>query len=348
MGEILVVEQPEQISIQTYEEKKLAASEVRLKTLYSGISAGTQLTLYRGTNPYQKKQWNPDIRIFEAKSQEQSIYPINGGWGYEEVGEVTEIGEAVENIAVGDVVFGQWGHLSTHIVSENYAKERKMDKSADPLTGIFSQIGAIALNAILDADIHVGETVAVFGQGVPGQIVTQLAKLNGANVIAVDLDEYRLEISRKNGADVVLNPGKQDIAREIKERTEGRGADVSIEIAGTTEALHEAVRSTVYSGRVVCAGFLQGGANHLYLGEEFHHNRISIVGSQISGVSPALSNRWNRIRKDKTIMELQNKNKIDLKSLISHTFSFHDSHKAYELLHQNQEKIMQVVLKFEQ
>ena len=53
-----------------------------------------------------------------------------------------------------------------------------------PRIGIFSQIGAIALNVVLDADIHVGETVAVFGLGVPGQLVAQLARLNGARVIA--------------------------------------------------------------------------------------------------------------------------------------------------------------------
>ena len=54
------------------------------------------------------------------------------------------------------------------------------------MLGIFSQITAIALNMILDADIHVGETVAVFGLGVPGQIAAQLARLNGARVVAVD------------------------------------------------------------------------------------------------------------------------------------------------------------------
>src|SRR3712207_9256075 len=56
----------------------------------------------------------------------------------------------------------------------------------DPIIGLFSRIGAISLNAVLDADIHVGEYVAVFGQGVPGLISSQLAGLNGATVIAVD------------------------------------------------------------------------------------------------------------------------------------------------------------------
>ena len=61
-----------------------------------------------------------------------------------------------------------------------------LDPEAPPILANFSQITAIALNMVLDADIHVGETVAVFGLGVPGQITTQLARLNGARVVAVN------------------------------------------------------------------------------------------------------------------------------------------------------------------
>ena len=78
---------------------------------------------------------------------------------------------------------------------------------ADPRIGIFSQIGAIALNVVLDADIHVGETVAVFGLGVPGQIAAQLARLNGGRVIAVDGIAGRRELAAKLGADEVLDAG---------------------------------------------------------------------------------------------------------------------------------------------
>ena len=63
--------------------------------------------------------------------------------------------------------------------SAEYASERILDSKAAPVIGVFSQIGAIALNVVLDADIHVGDTVVVFGVGVLGQIVAQLARLNG-------------------------------------------------------------------------------------------------------------------------------------------------------------------------
>ena len=89
---------------------------------------------------------------------------------------------------------------------------------ADPEAGVFLANLNVAYTGVLDAGIRLGETVAVFGQGVIGQIVAQLAKLSGAaQVIAVDVIERRLELSRKLGADVTLNPGKvKDVAAMLK------------------------------------------------------------------------------------------------------------------------------------
>jgi threonine dehydrogenase-like Zn-dependent dehydrogenase len=274
------------------------------------------------------------------------MYPVKGAWGYEEVGKLSEVGTDVKDIQIGEVVYGTWSHRSSHIVSDEFARDHRLPEGIDPIAGIYSQMGVIALNAIFDADIHVGETVAVFGQGVPGQIVAQLARLNGARVIVVDKDEWRLEQSMKFGADIALNTSKCDIAKEIKLLTDGKGADVCIEISGSSAALHEAIRATVYNGRVVCSGFIQGGADSLYLGEEFHHNRIQIVCSQIGGVAPVLGNRWNRLRMERTIMDLQKAGKIDLKSLITHVVPFKEAGQAYAMLDKANEKCLQVVLAF--
>jgi len=328
MGETLTIKKPKTIEFEVYEERQLKDDEVRLRTIYSGISAGTQLTLYRGTNPYLNKKWNPVNRLFEEMTDIPAAYPIPGAWGYEEVGQVIEVGKKVEGIGLDNIVYGTWGHKSTNIVGEEFARDHLLPEGLNAICGIFSQMGPISLNAILDADIHVGETVAVFGQGVPGQIVTQLAKLNGAKVIAVDIDDFRLRYSKKNGADITINSGKSDVAREIKKLIGNQGADVSIEMSGFSSALHQAIRSTSYNGRVVSSGFYQGSANDLYLGEEFHHNRINIICSQINAVSPVLSYRWNRLRMEKTIMELQKCGKLDLEGLITHIIPFKEGIKV--------------------
>lgn len=343
MGKLLVLKQPKQIGFEEYEERELLSNEVRIKTLYTGISAGTELTSYRGTSPFLNKKWDVNNRIFEKELETSWTFPLKQ-WGYEEVGEVIETGSAVTRVQVGDIIFGTWGHRSTHIAEEGFAADRKLHKELDPICGIFSHIGAIGINAILDANIHVSETVAVFGQGVPGQIVTQLAKLNGAKVIAVDLDDTRLAVSKKFGADITINSKKCDASKEIKEITKGLGADVAIEISGSPIALHEAIRCAAYSGRVVASGFMQGEPRGLFLGEEFHHNRINLICSQISGVDPALSNRWNRLRLNHTVMDLQKEGKLDLKGLITHIIPFDDAARAYETLDTGAEQVLQMVL----
>ncbi len=344
MGKVVVIKGVKEIGFQEYEDRALAENEVRLNTLYSGISAGTQLTLYRGRNPFNTKKFDRSIRLFSKDESENLLYPNVGAWGYEEVGRVVEVGKSVTSIKIGQIVYGTWGHRSTHITTEEFALDHLLNPAINPIVGIYSQMGSIALNAILDANIHVGETIAVFGQGVPGQIVTQLAKLNGATVIAVDMNDWRLEFSKELGADYVLNPSKVDVGLEIKKIT-GKGADKSIEISGFASALHEAIRSTIYNGTVVCSGFIATEATGLFLGEEFHHNRIKIVCSQIEDVNPCVSNSWNRLRMEKTIMDLALAKRLDLESLITNIVDFDKAADAYDFLDTSR-NCLQVVLKF--
>ena len=72
----------------------------------------------------------------------------------------------------------------------------------------------------------------------------------------------------------------------VKGRTKGRGADICIEVSGVPSALAEAMRTVAYASRVVAMGFFQGETRGLHLGDEFHHNRIEVISSQISGVAP--------------------------------------------------------------
>jgi 2-desacetyl-2-hydroxyethyl bacteriochlorophyllide A dehydrogenase len=324
------------------ESRPLAADEVRISTLYSGISAGTELTAYRGSNPYLNKKWDEQRRLFVDGSTSFE-YPVNG-WGYEEVGEVSEIGADVDSVAVGDIVWGTWGHRTETIQKAERAAARLLDRDADPRIGIFSQIGAIALNVVLDADIHVGETVAVFGLGVPGQLVAQLARLNGARVIGVDGVESRRRLATELGADVVLDASEGGVAERIRELTDGRGADVCLEVTGNYMALHEAIRSVAYNSRVCVAGFMQGEGIGLRLGEEFHHNRVQLVCAQISGVNPSIDHRWNEYRLQKTFVDFAVAGRVRVAELISHELPLEDGGEAFRLLDAGSRDVLQVVL----
>lgn len=344
MGKVVVFTQPGIVGFESYDDRPLEPHEVRLRTLYTGISAGTELTAYRGSNPYLHKQWDPSRKLFIPKDQPTLTYPVIG-WGYEEVGEVIELGDEIKEVSIGDIVFGIWGHRTHPIVEEEYARDRVQAGSLEAIFGIFSQIGAIALNGVHDARIRIGETVAIFGMGTLGQIVGQLARKSGARVIGVDRFEKRLETARQSGAaDVTLNAGESKVAERIRDLTENRGADLAIEVTGAAPALNEAVRSVAYSARVIAMGFFQGEAAGLFLGEEFHHNRVNIVGSQISGTDPELTYRWTRLRLAQTFMHLQDEGMINLKPIISHIIPFEDAQEAFRILDQEPENALQVVL----
>ncbi len=318
--------------------------EVGLATLYSGISAGTELTAYRGTNPYLAREWRPDSRLF-VPGEHTRAYPLDA-WGYEEVGRITEVGAGVPDGLLGRLVWGAWGHRSQAVRPADHAAARLLPECADPMPGIFAKIGAIALNAVLDADIHVGETVVVFGAGVPGQIVAQLARLNGARVVCVDLSAHRRTLARHLGAWRCLDPRDGDVAEQVRAVTDGRGADVVVEMSGSYHALHEALRSVAYSSRVVVGGFFQGEATPVRLGEEFHHNRVQVVGSQISAVAPALQHRWDELRMSRTVLDLERQGALRLVDLVTHRVPAAGAPDAFAMLDAQPDDALQVVLDY--
>lgn len=342
MGSLVSFTAPRVAEIVIEPDRALVAGEVRVRTLFSGISAGTELTSYRGSNPNLTKTWDPERRLF-VDGGSSVAFPLSG-FGYEEVGEVIEVADGVTAPVVGDRIWGTWGHRTTAVLDAGFAAARILDADADPRVGMFSHIGAIALNVVLDADIHVGETVVVFGLGVPGQLVAQLARLNGARVIAVDGIAERRELALELGADVVLDPVADDVAGRVKELTAGRGADVAVEITGNYRALQEAIRSVAYGSRVCVAGFFQGEGVGLSLGEEFHHNRVQIVSSQISGVGVSLQHRWDRYRLTSTAIALAASGRLRVIPLITHTVALADAAEAYRMLDERPREALQVVL----
>lgn len=344
-GQAVVFAGPRHVTLESDPLRPLLPGEVRVQTLYSGISAGTEITAYRGNNPYLHKRWDEDQRLFRPSTEPTHTYPLRG-WGYEEVGEVVERGSAVDDVELGTRVFGTWGHCTHTVMPAGSVQARQMPASLDPILGIFSRIGSIALNGIHDGHIRLGETVAVFGLGVLGQIVAQSAKRSGATVIGVDLHGPRLDLARQLGIDEAIDGGKDRAAEAIKDLTGGRGADVCFEVTGVSPALNEAIRAAAYSARVVAMGFIPGEAQGLYLGEEFHHNRINVVSSQISGPDPELKYRWDDLRLAQTAIRMQAQGWWNLQPLISHVRPYREAAELFDTLDQRPQEAMQAVLDF--
>jgi threonine dehydrogenase-like Zn-dependent dehydrogenase len=341
----LLLEAPRTLAFEPLEQGPLGPEEVRIRTLHSGVSAGTELSQYRGTNPFMHVQWDANLRLFKKGGGPSWPYPVRN-LGYEEVGEIIELGSAVSAVRPGQRIFGTWGHRTHHVATQEYALERLLPDGADPRIGIFSHIGAVALNGVHDAAIRMGDLVVVFGLGVPGQIVAQAARASGATVIGVDPVRARRETALALGADRALDPTTTSIAQTIKTETGGRGADVCIEVSGAAAALSEAIRTVAYCSRVVAMGFFQGEVHGLQLGQEFHHNRVELICSQISGVAPAASHRWNKLRLWQSAIRLQHEGRLNLTPLITHNVPFQDAPQLFNRLDKGDPEVLQSMLSF--
>jgi 2-desacetyl-2-hydroxyethyl bacteriochlorophyllide A dehydrogenase len=323
----------------------LTAGSVRVATWYSGISAGTELTAYRGTNPYLTATWDSERRLF-VPGEPSFAYPVQG-WGYSEVGQVVEVADDVTSLSVGDLVHGIWGHRSDAVLPATALEHRILPDGVDPILGTFARVGSIALNAVLAAEVRLGEQVAIFGQGVIGLLATRMATLSGGRVLAVDTQAGRLTIAASFGAAEAIDALRPGGAGELIRDLTGGGADSAIELSGADRALHEAVRSVVVEGLVAASGFYQGGASNLRLGEEFHHNRVRIVASQISGVPVQLGRHWDQPRLVRTVMGLIVSGAVDAGALVSDIVPADDVATVFGRLDDGDPEILQAVLRFD-
>ena len=116
---------------------------------------------------------------------------------------------------------------------------------------------SIAVHAANRTPVRLGDTAVVVGSGMIGLLVVQAIRLAGcARVIAVDLEDSKLEIARSLGADVGLNPKHVDVVAEVKKLTDGKGADVSLEVVGATPTVKTAIECTRKGGSITLVGNL--------------------------------------------------------------------------------------------
>jgi 2-desacetyl-2-hydroxyethyl bacteriochlorophyllide A dehydrogenase len=342
MAYLVELTEPRSVGIRAYDDPAPGPGEVLVRTWYSGISAGTELGMYRGTNPYLDRRWDSEMALF-LRGGATFSYPLDV-WGYSEVGVVEAVAVDVSDLAAGDVVWGMWGHRSHAVLSAEQLAGHRLPVGLEPMVGTFDRVGAVALNAVLAAGAFLGESVVVFGQGVIGLLTTQLLTGQGLEVLAVDTLPARLDWAERFGAIPV--PADGDVALTVWQQTDGRGADRVIELTGAYPALHEAIRCAGVDGTVVAAGFYQGPASALRLGEEFHHNRVRLVPSQIGAVPTVLRRRWSRQRLDSTVMELCARGRLDPLPLVTHVLPAGRAAEAYELLDSPPADLLQVILDF--
>lgn len=312
------------VDVEEFDVPKPSADQLLIKTVCSLISPGTETAF---------------LMALPNTSQKFPQYP-----GYSNVGVVKENGENVEGFKPGELVVSPMPH-SSHVIAR-CSSVLKVPDGLSAEEASFFNLASIALQGVRKGFIELGNSVVVVGQGLVGQLAVQLARLSGGfPVIAVDLVDWRLEVSAKHGADHVVNPSKTDAVEEVRRLTDGKGADVVIEATGNPKAIPMALDMAGRLGRVVILGSPRGVSTvNFYM--PVHRKGLIIIGAHTS-VRPScesLPHYWTDIDDKRLVLKLMAEGRLRVKDYISLKLPVEKAPDAYKILIEHKEKVLGVLL----
>ena len=327
---------PKEVSVVNGELPALGSGQVLVRTLFSAISPGSEMLLYRGDFP-QDMPLDENLPALAG----EFAYPLK--YGYSVVGEVVEAGAGVDSSWVNRLVFAFQPHTS-HFITDPEAL-LPLPEDLNPEEALFLPNMETAVNFLMDGAPMIGERVIVFGQGIVGLLTTALlSQYPLADLITLDRYELRRSSSLTLGAHICLDPGQPE-AQERLLATLPDGADLSYELSGAPGALNQAIAITGYNGRVVIGSWYGGKRADLDLGGHFHRSRIRLISSQVSTIAPDLQGRWTKARRFNLAWEMIKK--IQPSRFITHRIPVERASEAYQLIDQKPEESVQVVFTYQ-
>lgn len=337
----IIFKAPFEIEIVEQAVPGVGPAELLVQTKFSAISHGTEMLLYRGAFPE-----NMAVDETIPGLQQPLGYPLN--YGYATIGEVVEVGSEISRDFLGRMVFGLHPHESCFVagVDEIFPVPQEIDL----LDALFLANMETAVNFLMDGNPVIGEKVVVFGQGVVGLLTASLlARFPLATLLTLDHYKLRREASRRAGAHLALDPAQLDAiqwAREWLEQSGSEGsADLVYELSGNPEALNQAIAITGFDGRIVIGSWYGRKQSVLDLGGRFHRKRIRFISSQVSSVTPALSDRWSKRRRLETAWDMIRQ--IQPARFITQQIPFSQAQEAFALIDNDPASSIQVILRYE-
>lgn len=231
--------------------------------------------------------------------------------GHEAGGDVVEVGSGVKGVRVGDRVlihfyfscdqcyYCQRGRQSLCIspdfeqfgftVDGGYAEYAKaparsiveLPKEVPYEAGILVDAGSTAYHAVREiGNVKLGDTVAIIGTGGVGSCTLQMAKLSGATVIAVDINDSKLEVAKSIGADFTINAAEKDVPAEVRRLVGSRGVDIVYEFVGRTQTMNDSLEILARGGKLVFIGYSED--NLVLNTRRLVRGELQVVGSRAS------------------------------------------------------------------
>jgi predicted dehydrogenase/threonine dehydrogenase-like Zn-dependent dehydrogenase len=358
--------------VQNYRSGELKVADVPTPTVRSGgvlvsvsaslVSVGTERTMVdlAQSSLLEKARKRPDLvrqvidkarlegvltTYQKAMNKLDTLSPL----GYSCAGTVLEVGEGVSDLHPGERVAcagaGYANHAQVVSAPRNLVARLPALESGETVSSeeaAFTTVGAIALQGVRQAGPTLGETVAVVGLGLVGQLTVQLLKANGCRVLGMDLKVARCQLAERMGADATATSNGA-FADLCSEWTEGRGADAVIITASTKSnaPIELSAQISRDRGRVVAVGLVGLDVPR----KPFYEKELDLRLSRSYGPGrydpdyeehghdyPIGYVRWTENRNMQAFLDLLAQEKLDVQPLITHRFPIEQATEAYDLI----------------
>jgi len=346
---------------------------VLIKNHYSLISPGTEGSTVRvarqgiiGKIKERPEQARQLVELLKQQGPLQTYRTVMkkldaySPLGYSSAGEVIEVALDIRGISVGDFVACGGAGYANHaeIVAVPYNLCVKLPSRVDLQKAAYNTVGAIALQGVRRADLKIGETCAVIGLGLIGQLTSLILRGGGIKIIGIDVDSRMVEIARQHCLDLGFERTELSLLEEIGSFTQGIGVDAVI-IAAATQSLDPinlAGSIARKKGRVVIVGDVPTGFERepyykkeleLRMSCSYGPGRYDMAYEEKGIDYPVGYVRWTENRNMEAFQELVHSGRINIDYLTTHVFDLAEAPKAYDLILKREEPRLGILIKYD-
>ncbi len=350
----------------------LAKGQILVRNHYSVISAGTEgKTVSDARKGYiaKARSRQKEVKMVINMMKQDGIkktYDVvmnkleaPSPLGYSCSGEVIAVADDVSDLRPGDrVACGGGGAVHADVVAIQRNLCVKVPENVDLKYAAFSTIAAIAIQGIRQADLRIGESCTVIGLGLIGLITLQVLKAAGIKTIAIDIDPSKIDTARMVGADLAMVRQTQGINGIIQDFTRGHGSDAVIITAGANslDPVNFAGEICRKKGKVVVVGAVPTGfARPNYYKKELDLRMSASYGpgrydpgyEEKGRDYPIGYVRFTENRNMQTFVDLIADQRVNMDSLITHTFDLLNAPEAYDLILDRKDSVIGVLIRYD-
>lgn len=326
-----------QVQVREEEIHAPKTPEIRLSSLASLISAGSEMLVYRN-------ELSPELPMKEVLPGLEGRFGYPLKFGYSIVGRQDEAAGKGSHLLQGQRFFA----LNPHESHFNTLPKRYLLVPEDCPTedAIFLANMETAISVVMDADPGLGEKIVVIGLGVVGLLTSALLQQHPLSYLAaLDPLQIRREAAQEHGLAQLFDPRDEDQFETLKSSLGKRGADTVIELSSQPEALNLAMQLVGPQGKIVVASWYGQRRSELDLGSHFHQGRVQIISSHVGKMNPAFRGRWGRKRRFSLAWDWLKR--IQPSKWITHSFPLAEAAQAYRLIDQQPERCIALALEYE-